>query len=176
MTPALTTIYTIGHSNHSQEVFNTALIRNGITHLIDVRSSPYSRFAPHFNREHIRKVCQASSVFYTHAPQLGGLGNPTHATADLLIRLVKNVERNPSWKVCLMCSEGDPADCHRHYWLGQLLVRQRLCTVVHLHATKVLPATLSGEFSVKHRAQYIKVALDALFHEAVAERMRRGKA
>jgi uncharacterized protein (DUF488 family) len=44
-------IYTIGHSDHTVPAFVDLLRRHGITLVVDVRSQPYSRWAPQFNRE-----------------------------------------------------------------------------------------------------------------------------
>jgi len=44
-------IFTIGHSTHSIENFISLLKMRGITAIADVRSAPYSRFQPQFNRE-----------------------------------------------------------------------------------------------------------------------------
>ena len=43
-------LYTIGHSNHSLDQFIRLLEENGIMTLVDVRSAPYSRYNPHFNK------------------------------------------------------------------------------------------------------------------------------
>jgi len=43
-------IFTIGHSTHSLEVFLDLLQAYGITHLIDVRSIPASKYNPQFNK------------------------------------------------------------------------------------------------------------------------------
>ena len=48
------TVYTIGHSTHSTEGFIELLKRNGIEAIADVRSSPYSRHNPQFNRETLK--------------------------------------------------------------------------------------------------------------------------
>jgi hypothetical protein len=45
------TIWTIGHSNHPLEAFLDLLAQQRMDMLIDVRSSPYSRYASQFNRE-----------------------------------------------------------------------------------------------------------------------------
>lgn len=44
------TIYTIGHSTHPIEKFVRLLEDRGITLVVDVRSTPYSRHCPQFNR------------------------------------------------------------------------------------------------------------------------------
>ncbi|MDP2267690.1 MAG: DUF488 domain-containing protein, partial [Deltaproteobacteria bacterium] len=47
-------VLTIGHSIHPIEKFIELLTIHGITALCDVRSSPYSRFTPQFNRESLK--------------------------------------------------------------------------------------------------------------------------
>ena len=47
-------VYTIGHSNHTLEVFVGLLQSHHIEVLIDTRSAPFSRYAPHFNRDSVK--------------------------------------------------------------------------------------------------------------------------
>ena len=49
-------IWTIGHSNHTFEHFTKLLQAEGIEVVVDVRSYPYSRIAPHFNREELERT------------------------------------------------------------------------------------------------------------------------
>lgn len=44
------TVYTIGHSNQPTEAFLDLLRQHGIEVVVDVRSAPYSRFVPQFNK------------------------------------------------------------------------------------------------------------------------------
>jgi hypothetical protein len=44
-------LYTIGHSTLEMDDFQSLLKENYIQVLVDVRSQPYSRFNPQFNRE-----------------------------------------------------------------------------------------------------------------------------
>ena len=46
-------IYTIGHSTHTSEDFFQMLKDNKIDMIVDVRSVPYSKYAPQFNQENI---------------------------------------------------------------------------------------------------------------------------
>ena len=48
-------LYSIGHSNHSIEKFISLLDENGIEQLVDVRTSPYSRYNPQFNKENLQQ-------------------------------------------------------------------------------------------------------------------------
>ena len=44
-------VLTIGHSTHSIDAFIALLRQHGVTALADVRSAPFSRFNPQFNKE-----------------------------------------------------------------------------------------------------------------------------
>ena len=50
------TILTIGHSKHSLETLMKLLHRQVVAVVMDVRSQPYSRFNPDFNRESLAEV------------------------------------------------------------------------------------------------------------------------
>lgn len=58
------TIYTIGHSNHPIEHFLSLLDRHAIKVLADVRSTPYSRFNPQFNREQLTRSLAERGIRY----------------------------------------------------------------------------------------------------------------
>lgn len=47
-------IYTIGHSNHPADRFQDLLGLHDVEVLVDVRSQPTSRYAPHFNQDVLR--------------------------------------------------------------------------------------------------------------------------
>jgi uncharacterized protein (DUF488 family) len=56
------TIYTVGHSNGTTERLFGLLAQNGITAVADVRSRPYSRFNPQFNREDLTAFLKKSGL------------------------------------------------------------------------------------------------------------------
>lgn len=58
------TVWTIGHSNHPLEKFLALLSQHHIEVLVDVRSSPYSRYAAQFNREAIDLPLQRQAIQY----------------------------------------------------------------------------------------------------------------
>ena len=58
------TVYTIGHSNGTVERLVGMLQQHGITAVADVRSRPYSRFNPQFNRESLAAALKASGLEY----------------------------------------------------------------------------------------------------------------
>ena len=57
-------LFTIGHSDHETEHFLSLLVRHGITAVADVRSQPYSRFAPQYNRENLLETLKNVTIGY----------------------------------------------------------------------------------------------------------------
>ncbi|MEW6622206.1 MAG: DUF488 domain-containing protein [Bacillota bacterium] len=57
-------LYTIGHSVHSVDRFIELLNNYHINCVIDVRSTPYSKFAPQYNISEIRKVLKNNQKYY----------------------------------------------------------------------------------------------------------------
>ena len=113
MPPAL---FTIGHSNHRAEVFAALLAGQGIGRLVDVRSTPFSRYNPQFNRENLKETLEAESIEYIwEGEALGGkqdfeAARQSAAFKEALARLAAYAETAPT---AIMCAEEDPARCHR---------------------------------------------------------------
>ena len=120
-------VYTIGHSNHTVERFTALLKMHEIAVVCDVRSSPFSRFNPHFNREGLKHVLSASGVGYLFLGQeLGARSeDPSCYEAGKVQydRLAKTAlfqkgldcleEAAGRERLAFMCAEKDPLDCHR---------------------------------------------------------------
>ena len=125
----MTTIYTIGHSNHTSEKFVALLVQHGIACLADVRSQPYSRYNPQFNREALKHAVEAAGIRYAFfGESLGGRPDdpslydegkerPTYSRQretplyrDGVARLAALAAEVTT---AMMCSEGDPESCHR---------------------------------------------------------------
>ena len=67
------TLYTIGHSNHKLEIFLSYLKDYQITHLIDVRTTPQSRWNPQYNRNSLNTSLRKEGIGYNHLGDvLGG--------------------------------------------------------------------------------------------------------
>ncbi len=129
-------VYTVGHSNHSLERFLDLLMAHGIAALADVRTAPFSRFSPQFNRDHLKRVLREAHVEYVFlGRELGG--RPTgdefyddegHVRYDRLAEsplflegIRRLVEGAQGRRVTMMCSEADPAQCHRHLLIAHVL-------------------------------------------------------
>ncbi len=66
-------LLTIGHSNHTVEKFIRLLEDNRVMTLVDVRTSPASRYNPQFNKELLAASLDARYIQYVFAGKfLGG--------------------------------------------------------------------------------------------------------
>jgi uncharacterized protein (DUF488 family) len=138
-------VLTIGHSNLSYEGFLTLLRRVSVTAIADVRTSPYSRHSPHFNRDLLREELRQDNVAYVFlGEELGGRPKERRfftdsvanyekmaETEDFACGLDRVVEGAKKYRIALMCSEHDPLDCHRCLLVGRAL-QGRGVTVRHI--------------------------------------------
>ena len=68
------TLYSIGHGNKSIETLIEELKHFDINFLIDIRSKPYSKYNPQFNRNDIKFSLEEAKIVYTYMGDvLGGL-------------------------------------------------------------------------------------------------------
>jgi hypothetical protein len=119
-------LYTIGHSNHSLEKFLELLLMHKITTIVDVRSIPQSRFSPQFNQKNlIEALTQIGCRYVFLGKELGGKRQEKDDEVLALPifqegceRLLREIVGN---RVALLCSEKDPAKCHRTYWVSRAL-------------------------------------------------------
>jgi uncharacterized protein (DUF488 family) len=135
----MTTLYTIGHSSHKAEEFVALLHQYGIQLLVDVRSSPYSRYVPQANREALTRTVEAAGIAYRWlGDQLGGKPGGIAADydelrdspafregiADLVILAAERC-------TAIMCAEGDHRQCHRYKLITPALLEQAV-HVLHI--------------------------------------------
>jgi len=127
-------IFTIGHSTRTLEDFIALLKEQGIDTLIDVRSSPYSKHNPQFNKEILGRGCRSNRIKYLWMEKLGGFRKggykeytKTPAFKNELKKLEKTVKQH---KACVLCSEYNPYKCHRRYIADAL--KRKGFQVIHL--------------------------------------------
>jgi uncharacterized protein (DUF488 family) len=121
-------IFTIGHSNHPIERFIALLQPHGIDALADVRSTPYSRFNPQFNREKLQASLATASIRYVFlGEELGARskdpacydenGRVSYAKLALSDPFRHGIDRlltgMRDHRVAIMCAEREPLECHR---------------------------------------------------------------
>src|SRR5690242_5342765 len=122
MTIGSNEVLTIGHSTLSWDRFIALLRTAGVTAIADVRTSPYSRLNPHFNREELREQLRLDGVSYVFlGKELGGRPSERRFYCDGVadyekmaqsIDFGKGVDRlvdgAKKYRIALMCSERDP--------------------------------------------------------------------
>jgi uncharacterized protein (DUF488 family) len=121
------TVYTIGYSTHTLDSFANVLIEHGVNAVADVRSRPYSRYKPEFNKDSLGIFLKEKGIAYIFLGDLCGarIDAPecyTDGKADFgliakhpmfirgLERIINGMEK---YSVALMCAEKDPISCHR---------------------------------------------------------------
>jgi len=148
-------ILTIGHSTLPYERFLSLLRQASITAIADVRTAPFSRHFPHFNRDVLRNELRQDDIAYVFlGEELGGRPKgkrffcdgvadyeqmaKTEAFTRGLDRVIGGAKK---YRIAMMCSEHDPMDCHRCLLVGRAL-HERGASVLHI---------LSGGQIVDHR-------------------------
>ena len=138
-------IYTVGHSTQSFESFLGLLQKQNVTAIADVRSAPYSRFNPQFNREELRSSLKVDGIRYVFlGKELGARSDDESCYVDDKVRyrlLAKTplfqsgidrvIEGSETHKIALMCSEKDPLDCHRTILVSRELAN-RGANIIHI--------------------------------------------
>lgn len=180
-TPAPThTIYTVGHSNHTLEKFLDLLTTHGIEVLVDTRSQPYSKYAVHFNARELRTAVNARGLGYLFlGKELGGRPEGAEfydtegyvlysrvAESPLFLAGLSQLETAAAQqRVALLCSEEDPAVCHRYLLIGRVLA-QRGVSLQHIRGD----GRLQTDTEVEAEAQPDDGGQQALFaDEEVSE-------
>jgi len=120
-------IHTIGYAAHTVESFIAALEKFNITAIADVRSQPYSKFKPEFNKESLKIALKNKRIEYVFlgdniggrikAPECYKNGKVDYELISKhplfqegIDRLLKGME---TFSIALMCAEKDPINCHR---------------------------------------------------------------
>jgi uncharacterized protein (DUF488 family) len=135
-TPA---IWTVGHSNHPLDALLRLLEGERIEVVADVRSSPFSRFAPQYNREDLERSLRGAGLRYLFlGDSLGGRpAREEHYDAEGRA-LYWAMSAEPSFqaaierleagarthRVALLCAEATPRDCHRRLLVGKVLAER----------------------------------------------------
>jgi uncharacterized protein (DUF488 family) len=129
-------LMTIGHSTHTAERFVELLEQHSVSAVADVRSHPYSRHLPHFNREALRSLLRDNEIQYAFlGNELGARSkDPTcyvdgrvqydrlSATKDFEDGIARVIAGARTERVALMCAEKEPLECHRTLLVARKLV------------------------------------------------------
>jgi uncharacterized protein (DUF488 family) len=140
---------TIGHSTHGFAILAALVTYYRASVVVDVRSIPYSKWAPQFDRESVQTSLEHANLKYVY---MGDCLGARYSNPDLLLvngrvnlgavahlprfqsaidSLVDMVDAGNG--IVLMCSEGDPFNCHRFVLVAHALQGKGI-TVGHILA------------------------------------------
>jgi uncharacterized protein (DUF488 family) len=133
------TIFTIGHSNLTFLKFLSLIQANQINHVIDIRSIPYSKYAPWSNKSRLQELLRPFNIRYTYLGHHLGGKNQTRSPdiqenqnkdvySDAIQILIQLSLRD---NLTLLCAEGDPNRCHRQHLISQTLLQSGV-NVIHI--------------------------------------------
>lgn len=141
-------IWTVGHSTHELPALVDLLRRHRIEVVADVRSQPFSRRNPQFNRENLSSHLVAAEIKYVFlGKELGGRppesefydgkGHVLYGAVAKSERFGSGLERlltgASQYRVAVLCAEEDPARCHRRLLISQVLA-ERGVAVRHIRS------------------------------------------
>lgn len=168
----MSSVFTIGHSNHAIAHFLGLLALRKVEVLVDVRSSPASRFSPHFDESALRASLLRVGVRYLSLGRECG-GRPAEgafyddegyvrydrvAASERFGEGIRRLETGITrFRVALMCSEEDPLGCHRRLLIGRVLMARGI-EVRHLRG--------DGRVETEREVALRETPQAALFEEA----------
>src|SRR5580698_6132917 len=138
-------LFSVGHSNIPADRFVALLHAAGVNAVADVRSTPYSRVFPWFSRKPLeQRLATAGIAYLPYGETLGGRPRAQNLYRDGVAdyeamaesaefqdglgRLQSDADKH---RVCLMCAEREPLDCHRCLLVARALTERGL-TVGHI--------------------------------------------
>lgn len=181
-------LVSVGHSNHPPERLRDLLRNAGITAVADVRSSPFSRRLPQFNRPELERTLRGWDIAYAFLGDLLG-GRPrdlslydaegradyermraTPAVQRGLDRLLQGLEEH---RVAMLCAEEDPLDCHRGLMIAPALGERGVATA-HLRGDGSVESMEAMEGRLLAETRVGADFLNGLFASVLSEEDRRG--
>jgi uncharacterized protein (DUF488 family) len=148
----MNSIYTIGIGKRALAEALATLREFQIDNLVDVRSSPYSKYTTDFNRENLARECATTAIKYTFMGDgLGGFPTSPEVLTAGKVDYTK-LAAQPEFKaylrqliqwtengrhVAMICAEGKPEECHRAKCIAVELTKQGI-DVLHIDADNKL--------------------------------------
>ncbi len=141
-------LYSVGHSTQPLDAFVEVLCQHDVQVVADVRTSPFSRFNPQFNRRDLELGLRSAGIDYVFLGQeLGGRpgGEEFYDPDDHVLygRMAESpvfrtglnrlIDGANQFRVAMMCSEDDPAECHRFLLITRVLQDQGI-DVTHIRS------------------------------------------
>lgn len=131
-------IYTIGYSSYGIDEFVSTLLKMSIEVLVDVRTNPFSKYRPEFDKEKLKNILNKNCIKYLYlGKELGGRpeGREYYKNGKVSFELLsespifmKGLRRLSEganvYTIVLMCAEKDPLNCHRGILISKKLHMQ----------------------------------------------------
>lgn len=140
-------LFTVGHSNQSLPQLITQLQSQGVNAVADVRSVPFSRRLPQFNRPELEAELPRHGLTYVFLGEELGARRDEPEAYDGLQAAYERVAQLPAFQrglervitgvtkgltLALLCAERDPLTCHRAVLVSRCLSNRGL-DVQHIH-------------------------------------------
>ena len=133
-------LFSIGHSNSPAERFVALLHDAGVDMIADVRSVPASRRFPWFSQNNLAARLAAAGIRYAAmGATLGGRPREQRlyrdgvadyeaiaTQAEFRSGLGRLIDAAARSRVCLLCAEREPLDCHRFLLIARHLAERGL--------------------------------------------------
>jgi uncharacterized protein (DUF488 family) len=173
-------LYSIGHSNIAAERFVAMLRGAGVSAVADVRSTPFSRRFPWFSAKNLAAMLAQHGISYlAYGEALGGRPRDAALYRDGIADYEAMAQRPefqaglnrlcadaPRLRVCLMCAEREPLDCHRCLLVARSLAARGLAIGHILH-----DGTIEPHRTTEQRLLALTGAGDDLFATGQDERL-----
>jgi uncharacterized protein (DUF488 family) len=172
-------LFSIGHSNIPAERFIGLLRHTGVNAIADVRSTPFSRRFPWFSGKNLATtLAQHGMAYLACGEALGGRPRDAALYRDGVADY-EAMARQPDFqvaldrltaegarRVCLMCAEREPLDCHRCLLVARSLAERGL-TIGHI----LHDGTVESHTATEQRLLALTGASDDLFVTGQGERL-----
>jgi len=157
-------VLTIGHSNQSADRFVALLQDAGVSAIADVRSVPFSRRFPWFSGRKLAARLQGADIAYLpFGDTLGGRPRDPALYCDEVADYEKMAgteefragldaigDAMTRARLCLMCAEREPLDCHRCLLVARALKGRGLALGHILIDGTIEPHALTEERLLGH--------------------------
>jgi len=162
------------------------LNKYSINCLIDIRSTPYSKIAPQYNKESLSNLLREHKILYSHMPDEFGARKSDPLLLDYegkvdfqkirdTLEFQKGIEKiengvYQNYNIVLMCSESDPFNCHRFVMISYQLVKDDIKVK---HITKDGNIKDNEELEKQLLIKYSKILpVNNLFENNVTDKLR----
>ena len=178
------TLYTIGYAGKDIDSFISCLKEHGITCLVDVRSSPFSKTFPDFDKPRLKETLKKEGILYAHFGEEFGARRVEKEAYSIVHSLkgeqmeqvdfqkVYNLEAfqkgvnrildalKQGYRICFMCSEKHPVDCHRFWMVGYyfytLTMSFDIVNIISSGVTQSVLDVINDEEYEKEKAKFYK--------------------